>query len=157
MEADFALYESELVRSYQSKGAEERPFLLDNCWDLQHVLDWLLFVGTDDEEDEERRGGEGAPNQKKRGRRQKLFNVDASRVGTTGISLGGMHSVRLSFFFFLSVFFSFFREHAFFRRKRGRKGGKTHSLFSPLFKNKKKHAQTTRSSSAFSSRTGSPP
>jgi len=99
--ADFALYESELVRAYRSEGAEERPFLLDNCWDLQRVLDWLFFVGTDEEvevvgssasasaKEDDEKGGD------KKGRRRKLFRVDPARVGTTGISLGGMHSVCL--------------------------------------------------------------
>lgn len=95
--ADFALYESELVRSFRSDGAEEqeRPFLIDNCWDLQRVLDWLFFVGTDEKVEGGKEGnGGGGDGERRRRRRTKLFNVDPARVGTTGISLGGMHSVR---------------------------------------------------------------
>lgn len=84
LEADFALYESELVRSFRGGGAEERPFLIDNLWDLKRVLDWLFFVGTT---------GGGDDEKEKEKKNTKLFNVDASRVGTTGISLGGLHSV----------------------------------------------------------------
>ncbi len=42
----------------------ERPFLLDNVWDIGALLDYL---GT-------------------------RPDVDAARIGITGVSLGGMHS-----------------------------------------------------------------
>ncbi|KAI7840401.1 hypothetical protein COHA_005832 [Chlorella ohadii] len=55
-------YQLALVRAWRGSG--ERPFLLDNVWDLQRVLDYL----------------------------QQRPDVDAARIGVTGISLGGMHS-----------------------------------------------------------------
>jgi len=117
--ADFALYESELVRSFRSDGAEEqeRPFLIDNCWDLQRVLDWLFFVGTDEKVEGGKEGnGGGGDGERRRRRRTKLFNVDPARVGTTGISLGGMHSVR-----FVQRLFLFGRKRGEGRGERGEK------------------------------------
>ncbi|CAL8472161.1 g11703 [Coccomyxa elongata] len=55
-------YEDALVRAWRT--GNERPFLLDNVWDLTILLDYL----------------ETRP------------DVDSSRIGMTGISLGGMHS-----------------------------------------------------------------
>ena len=56
-------YTDALVAAYRA-GGTTHPFLLDNVWDLQRVLDWL--AGRAD--------------------------VDAARVGATGVSLGGMHA-----------------------------------------------------------------
>ena len=53
-------YEEGIIRAYE--GADEKPFLLDNVWDAQHLIDYL-------------------------GARK---DVDESRIGMTGISLGGM-------------------------------------------------------------------
>ncbi|KAK9905832.1 hypothetical protein WJX75_007214 [Coccomyxa subellipsoidea] len=55
-------YEDALVRAWRE--GIERPFLLDNVWDLTILLDYL----------------ETRP------------DIDSSRIGMTGISLGGMHS-----------------------------------------------------------------
>lgn len=60
MHHDFSEGCSLTHRAY--KGAEEKPFLLDNVWDLMHVIDYLSACK----------------------------NVDPSRIGVTGISLGGM-------------------------------------------------------------------
>ena len=79
--APVAEFAHPLISEHENGGAEERPFLIDNLWDLQRVLDWLFFVGTAGAGDE------------KNTKKKQLFNVDASRVGTTGISLGGLHSV----------------------------------------------------------------
>mmetsp|Transcript_23017 Transcript_23017/g.40868 ORF Transcript_23017/g.40868 Transcript_23017/m.40868 type:complete len:392 (-) Transcript_23017:420-1595(-) len=53
-------YDDALVRAWRGSG--EHPFLLDNVWDVMHVLDYLAT-------------------------RQ---DVDQGRIGLTGISLGGM-------------------------------------------------------------------
>lgn len=55
-------YQDALVRAW--KTGCERPFLLDNVWDILHLLDYL----------------------------ETRSDVDMSRVGMTGISLGGMHT-----------------------------------------------------------------
>lgn len=55
-------YQQSLVRAWRE--GPERPFLLDSVWDLLHLLDYL----------------EARP------------DVDAKRIGMTGISLGGMHT-----------------------------------------------------------------
>ncbi|GAX80085.1 hypothetical protein CEUSTIGMA_g7523.t1 [Chlamydomonas eustigma] len=56
------VYEDALIRAW--RGGEERPFLLDNIWDIMHLVDYLLTRP----------------------------DVDPSRVGITGYSLGGMHA-----------------------------------------------------------------
>lgn len=56
-------YTAALVSAWRGTSPE-RPFLLDNVWDLIHLLD--LLQARDD--------------------------VDCSRIGMTGISLGGMHT-----------------------------------------------------------------
>jgi len=53
-------YADALVRAWRGSG--ERPFLLDNVWDVMHVVDYL----------------------------SQRADVDADRIGLTGISLGGM-------------------------------------------------------------------
>lgn len=53
-------YDAALVDAWRGSG--EHPFLLDNVWDVTHVVDYLV----------------GRP------------DVDAARIGLTGISLGGM-------------------------------------------------------------------
>eukprot|EP00873_Tetraselmis_striata_P018220 jgi/Tetstr1/438484/TSEL_027039.t1 len=53
-------YDAALVDAWRGSG--EHPFLLDNVWDVTHVVDYLV------------------------GR----LDVDAARIGLTGISLGGM-------------------------------------------------------------------
>ncbi len=55
-------YTAALVAAFDENG--EHPFMYDTAWDLMRVLDWV----------ERRR------------------DVDASRIGMTGISLGGMHT-----------------------------------------------------------------
>jgi len=61
-------YYEALLRAYHAnvRGDEhaEHPFMYDSSWDMMRVLDWL--VSRDD--------------------------VDAARIGLTGISLGGMHT-----------------------------------------------------------------
>jgi len=56
-------YEQAIVRAWQGSG--ERPFLLDNVWDVQHVIDYACSRG----------------------------DVDARRIGITGISSGGTISL----------------------------------------------------------------
>jgi len=53
-------YNNALVRAWETPG--ERPLLLDNVWDCMHVIDYL----------------------------QTRADVDSSRIGLSGISLGGM-------------------------------------------------------------------
>ncbi|KAL4438723.1 hypothetical protein ABPG77_006327 [Micractinium sp. CCAP 211/92] len=55
-------YQQALVRAWRGSG--ERPFLLDNVWDILRTLDYL----------------------------QARPDVDAARIGLTGVSLGGMHT-----------------------------------------------------------------
>lgn len=55
-------YQSALSRAW--RDGQERPFLLDNIYDLRRVLDYL----------------------------ETRSDVDMKRVGTMGISLGGMHT-----------------------------------------------------------------
>jgi len=62
------VYMNALVRAYESGGLE-RPFLYDNIWDFMRILDYL----------------------------QTRNDVDARFIGTTGVSLGGMHSLYLAF------------------------------------------------------------
>ena len=61
-------YTAALVAAFDANGAgdadAQHPFMYDTAWDLMRVLDWV-----------ERRP-----------------DVDASRIGMTGISLGGMHT-----------------------------------------------------------------
>ena len=103
------------MKSYQNRGAQERPFLIDNVWDLQRVLDWLFYVGTDEkvqvdwqqqqQQQQREQGALFSPvadavsalsdrllRRNVLNEKRKLFNVDPKRVGTTGISLGGLHS-----------------------------------------------------------------
>eukprot|EP00798_Chlamydomonas_sp_ICE-L_P029250 gene29250-12496_t len=56
-------YSEALISAWRGTS-QERPFLLDNVWDLTHLLD--VITARDD--------------------------VDVSRIGMTGISLGGMHT-----------------------------------------------------------------
>ncbi|CAG9461995.1 unnamed protein product [Pedinophyceae sp. YPF-701] len=60
-------YEAALVGAWRGAGpgAGERPFLLDSVWDIVHLMD-LLETRED---------------------------VDSARIGMTGISLGGMHTM----------------------------------------------------------------
>jgi poly(3-hydroxybutyrate) depolymerase len=60
-------YQQALVRAWREarEAAREHPFLLDNVWDLQRLLDYLTQARAD---------------------------VDPARIGVTGYSLGGMHS-----------------------------------------------------------------
>uniref|UniRef100_A0A1D2A7I5 AB hydrolase-1 domain-containing protein n=1 Tax=Auxenochlorella protothecoides TaxID=3075 RepID=A0A1D2A7I5_AUXPR len=60
---DFAAYQAALVAAWHGSG--ERPFLLDNVWDLMVVADYLVQSRTD---------------------------VDPSRIAAIGVSLGGMHA-----------------------------------------------------------------
>ncbi|KAK9840969.1 hypothetical protein WJX81_003405 [Elliptochloris bilobata] len=55
-------YQEALGRAWRGSG--EHPFLLDNLWDLRVLVDYLA----------------GRP------------DVDAARIGCTGVSLGGMHT-----------------------------------------------------------------
>ncbi|KAL4440167.1 hypothetical protein ABPG75_003168 [Micractinium tetrahymenae] len=55
-------YQQALVRAWRGSG--ERPFLLDNVWDILRTLDYL----------------------------QARPDVDAARIGMAGVSLGGMHT-----------------------------------------------------------------
>ena len=55
-------YQEAIKRSYTDETFSEKPFLLDNVWDLQHILDVL----------EDR--------------------LDVGKIGITGLSLGGMVS-----------------------------------------------------------------
>ena len=100
---DLPLYEDQIVASYESGGVSSRPFLIDNVWDLQRVVDWLFWVGTDEKfvvAQEQTPAASVADSLRSLWDRilrrnignRKLFNVDPSRVGTTGISLGGLHS-----------------------------------------------------------------
>lgn len=59
---DAGAYSAALVAAWRGSG--EHPFLLDNVWDLVHLLDYL----------------------------EQRPDVDAARIGMTGISLGGMHT-----------------------------------------------------------------
>ena len=59
---DAVTYQEAIRRSYADESFAEKPFLLDNVWDLQHVLDVL----------------ENRP--------------DVGKIGITGLSLGGMVS-----------------------------------------------------------------
>ncbi|KAG1661623.1 hypothetical protein FOA52_002853 [Chlamydomonas sp. UWO 241] len=61
-----AVYEDALVRAW--RDGPERPFLLDNVWDLLHLMDYLVTRA----------------------------DVDVDRIGMTGFSLGGMHAWLLS-------------------------------------------------------------
>ncbi|EFN52898.1 hypothetical protein CHLNCDRAFT_9217, partial [Chlorella variabilis] len=76
-------YEQALVRAWRRSG--ERPFLLDNVWDLHRLLDWL----------QHRQGGGGASRLPRLARLPAQLcqpDVDAARIGMTGVSLGGMHT-----------------------------------------------------------------
>lgn len=55
-------YQQSLVQAYIDESSTEKPFLLDNVWDMQHILDFL----------------ETRP------------DADMKRIGVTGMSLGGM-------------------------------------------------------------------
>lgn len=57
-------YQQSLVQAYLNKDSAEKPFLLDNIWDLQHILDYL----------------------------ETRHDVNMDRIGITGMSLGGMIS-----------------------------------------------------------------
>ena len=57
-------YQRALVKAYSEQDCREKPFLLDNVWDQQRILDVL----------------------------ETRDDVDMSRIGVTGMSLGGMHS-----------------------------------------------------------------
>lgn len=57
-------YQRALVKAYSEEGCREKPFLLDNVWDQQRILDVL----------------------------ETRDDVDMGRIGVTGMSLGGMHS-----------------------------------------------------------------
>jgi len=57
-------YQEALVAAWKN-GGSERPFLLDNVWDLQCLVDFLVNERED---------------------------VDPERIAVTGMSLGGMHS-----------------------------------------------------------------
>ena len=59
---DPTAYSAALIAAWHGSG--ERPFLLDSVWDLTHLLDYLV----------------------------QRPDVDAGRIGMTGISLGGMHT-----------------------------------------------------------------
>lgn len=58
-------YVDALIAAYKANGTTH-PFLLDNVWDLQRVLDWV--------------------------ERKQTATIDIHRVGATGVSLGGMHA-----------------------------------------------------------------
>lgn len=58
--SDRDVYEDALVRAWHGSG--EHPFILDNAWDVSRALDYL----------------ESRP------------DVDATRVGASGVSMGGM-------------------------------------------------------------------
>jgi poly(3-hydroxybutyrate) depolymerase len=59
---DAITYQDAIKRAYLEKDAfEEKPFLLDNVWDLQHILDFL-----------------------------EVHRTDVGKIGITGLSLGGM-------------------------------------------------------------------
>lgn len=60
-----AAYVDALIAAYAANGTTH-PFLLDNVWNAQRLLDWALA--------------------------QPWLAIDASRVGVTGVSLGGMHA-----------------------------------------------------------------
>ena len=62
-------YTDSLIAAYRANGTTH-PFLLDNVWDLQRVLDWVESKPA-------------LPND---------VTMDAARVGVTGVSLGGMHA-----------------------------------------------------------------
>lgn len=55
-------YQESLVRAYFDDDSEEKPFLLDNVWDLQHILDHL----------------------------ETRHDINMAKIGITGMSLGGM-------------------------------------------------------------------
>eukprot|EP01025_Chloroclados_australasicus_P018303 TRINITY_DN19522_c0_g2_i1.p1 TRINITY_DN19522_c0_g2~~TRINITY_DN19522_c0_g2_i1.p1 ORF type:complete len:346 (-),score=51.76 TRINITY_DN19522_c0_g2_i1:363-1400(-) len=55
-------YQESLVRAWRE--GIERPFLLDNVWDIQHLIDYF----------------ETRP------------DIDVTKIGMTGVSLGGMHT-----------------------------------------------------------------
>ena len=163
-EGDLPLYNDKITAAYVNKGASERPFLIDNLWDLQRVLDWLFYVGTDEKfevqpQEQQQQGAaavvdaaftlsDKAMRRDVFGENRKLFNVDPARVGTTGISLGGLHSSLLgvveqkrisvlapaigvpTFAWVRVVFLSFFY---FRKRKRERKKKKLISFLSFFF------------------------
>ena len=56
-------YQQALVKAW--KTGMEHPFLLDNVWDIQRILDYLCTS---------------------------IEYVDSERIGVTGMSLGGMHA-----------------------------------------------------------------
>lgn len=58
-------YVNALIAAYRANGTTH-PFLLDNVWDLQRVLDWV--------------------------ERKQNNTIDIHRIGATGVSLGGMHA-----------------------------------------------------------------
>lgn len=61
-------YTAALLAAFDANGAAdpsaEHPFMYDTAWDLMRVLDWI----------------------------EQRQDVDATRIGMTGISLGGMHT-----------------------------------------------------------------
>lgn len=61
-------YKRALIRSWRGIVGKERAFLMDTAYDLIRVVDYLLIRP----------------------------DVDAARIGMTGISLGGMHTVMVA-------------------------------------------------------------
>jgi dienelactone hydrolase len=61
-------YTAALIAAYHANAAgeadAEHPFMYDSCWDMMRVIDWV----------------------------EQRDDVDAARIGMTGISLGGMHT-----------------------------------------------------------------
>jgi len=62
------VYQESLVNAWRQHDhpESEKPFLLDNVWDVQRILDYI--------------------------ERERRNEVDMNRIGVTGMSLGGMHS-----------------------------------------------------------------
>lgn len=108
-QATMQIYEDQIVASYESGGTPQRPFMIDNVFDFERVVDWMLFVNAN----KAISGGnvtlkslpakicsltQRLANATGKPRPPPLFAFDPSRLGATGISLGGFHTTLLAIY-----------------------------------------------------------